>query len=161
MRWTACVVGDTDEFAHRNDYLGYLEALQLVDGFVGKLLATLATLEGYGEETTILITADHGRASSFSGHGGGSPESSRVWLLATGGAVPKRGSVAVQRQTRLADLTPTVRALLGLPPDHSSRAGAPIVELLPAGAPATIQVAAISSPEASDARATTRARLAE
>jgi hypothetical protein len=124
-------LGDTDEYAHRNNYRGYVSALRLADQFVGRLIATLATLGDYGASTTVLVTTDHGRAANFSSHGGGSPESARVWLLAAGGSVPIRGVVDSQRTARLSDIAPTVRSWLALPPDSSANAGQPLAEIVP------------------------------
>ena len=124
-------LGDTDEHAHHGDYPSYLEALQYVDRFLGKLASTLDGMEGYGADTTVFVTADHGRSNEFSGHGRGAPESSRVWLVAWGGAIDGRGAISRSRVTRLADVAPTVRQLLGLPADPSAGAGTPISELLP------------------------------
>jgi hypothetical protein len=132
--WVA--LGDTDEYAHRNDYSGYLDALRSADRFVGELWATLGELGEYGAETTIVVTADHGRANDFVSHGGGAPESSRVWLVAAGGAVAPQGRVAAARKVHLADIAPTARALLGLPPDVAANRGLPIAEI--AGPPSTV-----------------------
>jgi hypothetical protein len=124
-------LGDTDEYAHRRNYRGYVSALQAADQFVGQLMDTLATLDDYGAETTVIVTTDHGRAASLAGHGGDAPESRRVWLFAAGGAVPAVGFADVSRITRLADIAPTVRAWMGLTADTSTRAGTPVAELLP------------------------------
>src|SRR5262249_18030392 len=40
--WVA--LGDTDEWAHRADYRGYLDALHFADAFVGELCAHLAEM---------------------------------------------------------------------------------------------------------------------
>jgi hypothetical protein len=129
-------LGDTDERAHRNDYAGYLASLRAADAFLGELEATLARLGDYGADTTVLVTADHGRAASFRDHGGWAPESSRVWLFAAGGAVRAQGFAPGDRPTRLADIAPTIRRLLALPDDASPRAGTPLEAILgPAAGP--------------------------
>jgi hypothetical protein len=122
--WVA--LGDTDEYAHRNDYDGYLASLRGADRLVGELWAQLGEMGEYGAETTLLVTADHGRADDFRDHGD-APESSRVWLVAAGGAVMPRGKVPAQRTVHLADIAPTVRVLLGLP----GQGGEPIEDVLP------------------------------
>jgi hypothetical protein len=125
--WVA--LGDTDEFAHRSDYAGYLDALRSADRFVGELWALLGAMGRYGAETTIIVTTDHGRAANFASHGK-APESARGWLLAAGGAVPP--SHAMPRTHRLRDIAPTMRLLLGLPADRSIEAGEPIAEVVSA-----------------------------
>jgi hypothetical protein len=128
-------LGDTDEYAHRYDYRGYVSALNAADGFVGALMKTLAALGDYGAATTVIVTTDHGRAAGFAGHGGNAPESQRVWMLVAGGAIPAIGFATTTRQIRLADIAPTVRAWLGIAPDHSQSAGVPVAELLPSEPP--------------------------
>jgi hypothetical protein len=127
-RFLAIGLGDTDEYAHRNDYRGYLQALADADDFIGRLFALLDELGD--DRTMVLITADHGRATDFRDHGA-DPASQKVWLLAAGGSIPPRGIVAGDSRYRLADIAPTLRRLLDLRADPSPRAGRPIEELLP------------------------------
>ena len=121
-------LGDTDEHAHRGDYAGYLGALRLADRFVGDLVAKLRE-QGDLDDTTIVITADHGRSSDFRNHGK-APESSRVFVLAAGGSVPIAGYATSPDALRLADVAPTLRTLLGL------RASRAITAMLPLPRPA-------------------------
>ena len=88
LLWVA--LGDTDEWAHRHDYRGYLESLRFADNFVGGLAAHLAAMGDYGAHTAILVTTDHGRDAGFADHGG--PASAGVWLMARGGPIARRGS---------------------------------------------------------------------
>ena len=107
-------LGDADEYGHRNDYRGYLEALHASDAFLGDLFATLDQMGARGRHTTVLVTADHGRAYGFKDHGPRYPESGRVWLVAAGAGVKGHGVVAASRRHTLSDVAPTVRALLGM-----------------------------------------------
>jgi hypothetical protein len=106
-------LGDADEYAHRNDYAGYLQAIHASDAFLGDLSTVLGSMGARGRHTTVLVTADHGRAHNFMDHGAQYPESGRVWLVAAGADVLDRGLVAASRHT-LSDVAPTVRALLGI-----------------------------------------------
>jgi len=124
-------LGEPDELAHKGDYAGYLGSLRQADEVLGALRGLLGAIGERGKHTSVFVTCDHGRADNFKDHGGPWPESSRVWLVAAGGAIPARGAVDSVRKHRLADLAPTVRALLGLPADRAAEAGAAIVELLP------------------------------
>jgi hypothetical protein len=131
-------LGDADEYAHKGDYAGYLEAVHASDAFLGDLTTLLRSMGARGRHTTVLVTADHGRAHNFTDHGARFPESGRVWLVAAGADVADRGLVAASRHT-LSDVAPTVRALLGItetggraptagePPE---RAAAPIPEIV-------------------------------
>lgn len=120
--------GDTDEHAHHGDRAAYLASLRAAD-------ATLASIEAVLHETgddavtTVLVTADHGRANDFRDHGGGYPESQRVWLVAHGAGVTARGAVRSPAARRLADVTATARALLGMTPLQGEAPGVTITEL--------------------------------
>jgi len=106
-------LGDTDEYAHRGNYRGYVASLRAADRFVGELVALLATMGEYGASTTILVTTDHGRAAGFVSHG--NADSARVWMMATGGSIPSRGTVDIRQTVRLSNLAPTIRALMSVP----------------------------------------------
>lgn len=118
-------LGDADEYGHRNDYHGYLEAIHASDAFLGDLFLTLEHMGARGRHTTVLITADHGRAYGFKDHGARYPESGRVWLVAAGGDVQGHGLVAASHKHTLSDVAPTVRALMGIEGE-----GEPISEVL-------------------------------
>ena len=120
-------LGDCDEYGHRNDYRGYLTALHAADEFLGELAVTLGAMGARGRHTTVLVTADHGRAHDFRDHGVWHPESGRVWLVAGGADVRGRGLVAAPRRHTLSDVAPTVRALLGIAGDDG---GEPIAEVV-------------------------------
>jgi hypothetical protein len=119
-------LGDADEYAHRNDYRGYLAALRSSDEFLGGLTETLHGMGSRGRHTTVIVTTDHGRANNFTYHGATAPESGRVWLVAAGGDVRGRGLVAADRRHTLSDVAPTVRALLGI----GEGAAPPIAEIV-------------------------------
>jgi len=123
-------LGETDEYAHRGDYRGYLSALTEADRWVGAIARSLERLSERGRRTALFVTADHGRARSFKDHGAGYPESAEIWLIATGTEITARGTTTEARSRRLADVTPTARRLLGLAPDHSERAGTALAEIL-------------------------------
>jgi hypothetical protein len=133
-------LGEPDEYAHRGDYAGYLGSLRASDAILGDLFTVLDRMGARGRHTTVLVTADHGRARDYRFHGREFPESARVWLVAAGGAIQARGLAQSLRPHRLADVAPTVRALLDLPADVSPVSGKPIDELLtPAAALTAMQ----------------------
>lgn len=121
-------LGDSDEYAHRDDYPGYLVSLRRADEIIGRVVTLLHRLGERGDRTHIVVTTDHGRADDFKDHGG-MPESARVWMVASGPRFLARGAVSSPSTRHLADIAPTLRVVLGLPPDTSARAGAPIAEL--------------------------------
>jgi hypothetical protein len=124
-------LGEPDEYAHRGDYAGYLGSLRSADDVLGQIRSRLAQMGERGRRTSVFVTCDHGRSDNFQDHGAQWPESSRAWLVASGGAIPSRGAVACGQTRHLADIAPTVRVLMRLPADPSPEAGKPISELLP------------------------------
>jgi len=123
-------LGEPDEYAHEDDYRGYLASLRAADGFFGRLFAALDRMGDRGRRSLVLVTADHGRGRDYRDHGAGLPESARVWLLALGGPVHARGFVEAPCARRLADVAPTIRQVVGLPLDSAAGAGTPMLELL-------------------------------
>lgn len=126
-------LGDTDEYAHRGDYGGYLSALRRADDTIGALADTLERSGEGGQGATLLVTADHGRADNFRDHGGNFPESARTFLFALGPRVAARGIVCPGRPLRLADIGATARALVGLRPLEGERTGRAIEEVVGGG----------------------------
>jgi hypothetical protein len=123
-------LGEPDEYAHQNDYRRYLRSLRAADRVIGEVEAALDELAKDGSGTSLFITTDHGRADSFVSHGRASPESARVWLVATGNAINARGPVAAPFERHLSDIAPTIRQLEGMPADASRRSGHVLDELL-------------------------------
>jgi hypothetical protein len=125
-------LGEPDEYAHRDDYRGYLRSLRAADAVLARLVAALDRMGDRGRRTAIFVTTDHGRSRSFRDHGGFAPESGRVWLVASGGRIAPRGLLDSNIPHRLADIAPTMRELLALPPDGDEEAGRTIREALAA-----------------------------
>lgn len=118
-------LGDADEYAHHDDYARYLESVHEADAFLGDLVRVLGRMGARGRHTTILVTADHGRAVDFKDHGPQYPESGRVFLVAIGDDVRLPGAGGAARRHTLSDVAPTVRALLGV----GGGDGEPIAEI--------------------------------
>lgn len=121
-------LGDTDEYAHQGDYGAYVEALRFADSVVGRVDRLLTELQSHGKQTLLVVTTDHGRAASFRNHTN-SKEAARIWMLWSGSAIHARGYPAIA-DTRLADLSPTIRQLMRLGTDHDRRAGRALLEPL-------------------------------
>jgi hypothetical protein len=121
-------LGDSDEYAHRGDYAGYLASLRRADDILGRLIGLLESLGERGQRTHVVVTADHGRGRDFANHGA-MPEAARVWMVASGPRFVARGPIVSPHPRRLADIAPTLRVVLGIPPDTSERSGAALDEL--------------------------------
>src|SRR5262249_32084803 len=112
-------LGDTDEWAHKTDYRGYLGALRVADAFVGELAAHRGDMGGYGRGAVLLVTTDHGRDEDFGSHGG--DKSGAVWFMARGRSIPRQGAIGTREMRYLRDVAPTMRAMLQLPPQPCPR----------------------------------------
>ncbi|MEJ7727690.1 MAG: alkaline phosphatase family protein [Polyangiaceae bacterium] len=128
--WLA--LGDTDEWGHRNDYRGYLDALRAADAVIGEIAAHLAEMPGYGERAALVVTTDHGRDDGFADHGG--KASADVWLMARGAGVANIGAVATAKRRHLRDVAPTVLSLLGRTQEACEECGEVLAEVLAAPA---------------------------
>jgi phosphopentomutase len=96
--------GNTDEFGHRNNKDEYLKALSWVDEFLYRLEYSLSSL-GVLEDTTIIVTTDHGRSNNFRSHGR-DKDSSRVWLISNR-KLQLEGD-------RLSSIAPEIRRILSI-----------------------------------------------
>jgi hypothetical protein len=122
-------LGETDAYAHLGNYHAYLQALHRADAIVGRLAEEVAALNASGHPSTLMVTTDHGRSYAFATHGGGSPESARVWLVATGAGIQARGPTSSAAPRHLSDVSQTLRCILGLPILEASSAGHVMTEL--------------------------------
>jgi arylsulfatase A-like enzyme len=112
-------LGEADEYAHANDYRGYLASLRAADDFFARLFEDLEAMGERGRRTLVLVTADHGRSRDCRDHGAWLPESARVWLFAIGGPVRARGLVQALVPHKLSDIAPTIRRVSGLPEESA------------------------------------------
>ena len=136
--------GDPDEYGHRNDYPSYLSSIRDADAFIGKVADTLDAMGDIGSRTTVIVTTDHGRNRDFQHHGAFSLTSARTFVMAFGPRVAVRGVACPSRDVTLADIAPTMRVLMGLPPDASPDAGRPIEEIAASPEPAAIAYIRVS-----------------
>lgn len=105
--------GSVDEAGHAEgaDSEAYRDAIDYVDGQLAEILADVDL-----ELDTVVVTADHGHTDR-GGHGGTETDVLEIPLILAGAGVR---SGATLGDTELADVAPTVAALLGLPaPGHS------------------------------------------
>jgi len=129
-------LGDSDNFAHDGDSVGYLSAIRRYDAYLKVLLATLADLGEYGRHTTVLVTTDHGRGRRgclfyrpWREHGE-HEASENVWLYATGPFLRPDAAPPAEPEITHRDLRPTIERLLGLCPQSCATCGRPVASLL-------------------------------
>jgi hypothetical protein len=124
--------GETDDFAHDGQYDQYLKAIARTDQFIAEIWQTLQADPFYRDQTTLIITTDHGRgehAHSWQHHASGRAVagymkklsafsdgisgSDQIWLAALGPAIPARGIVTTQTPWQQSQVAATVAALFG------------------------------------------------
>jgi hypothetical protein len=93
--------GETDDFAHQERYDLYLQQANQVDRMIGELWNMVQTTPGYKNNTSFLITTDHGRGSKprqWSSHGIFVNGSSQTWLALMGPAIQPLGERTEKQQ---------------------------------------------------------------
>lgn len=115
---------DSDEWAHSGRRDEYEQALRRIDGRINEMISWL------DDQTTLIITADHGRGKwSWRQHGFFHFGSAEVFVAAIGPSVKKSETEVSQL-----DVAPTIERLFGLCPAHGDGRGEAIpawVERLP------------------------------
>ena len=102
-----------DMVGHTGSLPAAIRAVETVDTALGRVAAAIAA-PGDGQGGALLVTADHGNCELMRDPATGGPHTAHttnpVPLLLTGGPAGQR-----LRDGRLADLAPTMLALMGLP----------------------------------------------
>lgn len=125
---------DSDEHGHNKDYTSYVRSLREWDDRFVKLIEKLRSLGEYGENTSIVVTTDHGRGRGllFSEHSKEWLDSKNIWAVVIPSETLRRSHEirrADRPQYRQIDIRPTLEKLLGLPPlDDGKPRGRPLVE---------------------------------
>ena len=99
---------DVDHAGHNKTWEGpeYKEAVKIIDGLIGKLVATVPI-----DKTLIVLVADHGGTGTK--HGADTTFELEIPLLFAGPGIPKR---ELKPPVRNIDMAPTVIKALGLKP---------------------------------------------
>lgn len=124
-------INDTDDWAHNGDYPRYLESMRVYDGWLREIVETLESMGGYGKETTILLSTDHGRGDgeNWKHHSSTLPESRDIFLYARGPRTATTGIVQGGPAYSHSDIRPTIEALFGLNPLSCESCGKPITSI--------------------------------
>ncbi len=109
-------LGETDEFAHDGRYDLYLQQANTIDRMIAELWHWVQTTPGYKDNTTFIITTDHGRGkktNKWTSHGALIRGSSQVWLAAIGPGIEPMGEMKDNQQLYQKQLAQTIASLLG------------------------------------------------
>jgi hypothetical protein len=136
-------LNSTDLTGHQWDYPAHLEAAHRLDQYLAEIWAFIQSDSMYRNNTTLLITTDHGRGggsvAQWGEHNRKLRGSAEIWMAAIGPDTPALGEVAEPMQLWQKQFAQTATHLLGLQFRRSRKVGhavAPIYGMWP-GEPAT------------------------
>lgn len=127
--------GETDNWGHAGRYDLLLHAAHSFDHYVEQLWNTLQQLPAYRDQTTFIMTCDHGRGSGpveWKEHGVEEKGSENIWIAVIGPDTPPLGERTNVPEVHQAQIAATIAALLGK--DFRAAvpaAAAPIADMLP------------------------------
>jgi hypothetical protein len=123
-------LGQSDDWAHARRYDVVLDYLHLADSFLAELWQTLQSLDGYRDNTTLIITADHGRGrtpADWADHDFGIQGSQDIWLAIIGPDTPAIGEAKNFPDVTQSDIAATMLQYLGMDyRDFNPKAGPPV-----------------------------------
>lgn len=98
-RVTYIAFSGTDDYAHQRRYDLYLEYANKVDRMIAELWHWVQTTPGYKDNTTLLVTTDHGRGSvKWASHSTFIKGSSQTWLALMGPGIQPLGEIMEKQQ---------------------------------------------------------------
>ena len=109
---------ETDQYAHAGRYDEYLKAAHQADKMLGQLWQWIQSQPDYRNQTTLLITTDHGRGNgnnSWRKHRLLAAGSRHIWIAVIGPDTPAFGEMEIRSTTYQNQVAKTVAAFLGLP----------------------------------------------
>jgi hypothetical protein len=109
-------LGETDEFAHQGRYDQYLNKAHQVDQMIADLWYYVQTDPFYKDNTTFIITTDHGRGSkstTWNKHGFWIKGSGETWMAMIGPGIEPNGEMKTQDQLYQKQIASTVSYLMG------------------------------------------------
>ncbi len=121
--------GETDEEAHKGNYGAYLQKAAMADKMIGDLFLYIQSDSFYKDNTTIIITTDHGRgntAGTWNTHSTFINGSGETWLAIIGPDIIPAGEMKEEQQSYGNQLAATIALLLGEKFDYSLHTGKPI-----------------------------------
>ncbi len=107
-------LGETDDWAHAGRYDLYLDAAHRNDQYIKALWETIQSLPEYRNNTTLIVTTDHGRGDNrvdWKSHGKEIADCQYIWMAVLGPGVTRPASLpSAVTQSQIAA---TVAACLG------------------------------------------------
>lgn len=108
---------ETDEHTHGGRYDEYLRSANTADHMLAKLWTWVQAQPDYKDQTTLIITTDHGRGkgakNSWKNHGRLAFGSGQIWIAAIGPDTPNMGELKFPFQVYQKQIAKTISAFLG------------------------------------------------
>jgi len=123
-------LGETDEYAHHGRYDLYLQKAAAFDKMLAELWYYVQTDPFYKNNTTFIITTDHGRGkqgSAWRNHGFWIQGSGEVWMAMIGPDIVPSGEIKEQQQLWQKQIAATAALLVGEKFDSEHTTGTPII----------------------------------
>ncbi|MFM2362328.1 MAG: hypothetical protein RLZZ316_1230 [Bacteroidota bacterium] len=109
---------ETDDFAHAGMYDQYIGSAHSQDKMIADLWNTLQSMPAYKNNTTLLITCDHGRGDNikeqWKHHGSKIADAHEIWLAVIGPGIQPRGEIKEPMQLYQKQLAATIAKMLTL-----------------------------------------------
>lgn len=122
--------GETDLFAHANRYDLYLQQANNIDKMMYELWYYVQTDQFYKNNTTFIITTDHGRGeypSTWHDHNTFIKGSNQTWLALLGPNIAAHGEIKLKQQLYEEQIASTIMMLLGETDDIGNYMAKPIL----------------------------------
>ena len=108
--------GDTDLHAHNGRYDYYLSAIHNIDDYVRLIWEQVQSDPFYRDNTTIIITCDHGRGfgDEWGSHGSKVKGSEATWLMLWGKGIEPQGEMLNNGPFYTKQIAATIASILGI-----------------------------------------------
>lgn len=126
-------LGETDEWGHEGHYDRLLYSARTFDGFLKTLWETVQGMPGYRNQTTLIVTTDHGRGEAPRGwrDHGGIAGADRIWMSVIGPDTPALGERKNVETVTQGQVAATVAAFLGYDfPAAETKAAPPLTAVM-------------------------------
>lgn len=112
-------LADVDHEGHSGIWSNYITAIETADDIVNSIWEKIQTDDFYKDNTTLLVTNDHGRhTTNFSGHGDGCDGCRHIMMLAVGPGIKEDYVSTNIHET--ADFATTIADILNLNAEYST-----------------------------------------
>ena len=124
---------ETDDYAHSGEYDQYLNSAHAEDAMIADLWNYIQSTPGYKDQTTLVITADHGRGGAkleeWCDHGEKINDAGHIWIAVLGPDTKPLGEIKSKQILYQKQLAATFAAILGFTFTAEHPVAVPIVSI--------------------------------